>query len=119
MELADFVIVGATTGSVSAFVWAMFLTVVVAEASYRFLESPVRKGIVGTVVERSGVDHLLADRRGVMLVGVLVVFYVNVDQFSRFEGGGEAVFELETSGDSAVTEPVVDATEITDGSALR
>ncbi len=55
-----------------------------------------------TVVERPSVDHLLADRRGAMLVGALVVFYVNVDQFSRFEGGGEAVFELDTSGDSSV-----------------
>ena len=42
-----FVIVGATTGSVSKFLWAMALTVVVAEASYRYLETPVRKGAVG------------------------------------------------------------------------
>ena len=39
-----FVIVGATTGSVTAFLWAMFLTIIVAEASYRFLETPVRQG---------------------------------------------------------------------------
>ncbi len=111
-----FVIVGATTGSVSAFVWAMFLTVVVAEASYRFLESPVRKGIVARWwSDRASITYWPI-AGGVMLVGALVVFYVNVDQFSRFEGGGEAVFELETSGDSSVTEPVVDATEITDGS---
>ncbi len=39
-----FVIVGATTGSVSKFLWAMILTVVISEASYRYLETPVRKG---------------------------------------------------------------------------
>ena len=113
-----FVIVGATTGSVSKFLWAMFLTVVIAEASYRFLESPVRKGIVGRWwSDRASITYWPI-AGGAVLVGALVVFYVNVDQFSRFEGGGDAVFELDPSGDSAVTEPVVDATEITVGSVV-
>ena len=42
-----FVIVGATEGSVPNFVWAMVLTVAVSEASYRYLETPVRTGAVG------------------------------------------------------------------------
>ncbi|RLE20482.1 MAG: hypothetical protein DRJ50_10660, partial [Actinobacteria bacterium] len=42
-----FVIVGATDGSVGAFLIAMLITVVVAEASYRWLETPVRRGVVG------------------------------------------------------------------------
>ncbi len=99
-----FVIVGATTGSVSAFLWAMFLTVIVAEVSYRFLESPVRKGIVGRWwSDRASITYWPI-AGGAVLVGALVVFYVNVDQFSRFEGGNEAVFELDTSGDPAVSQ---------------
>ncbi len=43
-----FVYVGATDGSVGKFFWAMVLTVVIAEASYRYLETPVRRGIIGT-----------------------------------------------------------------------
>jgi peptidoglycan/LPS O-acetylase OafA/YrhL len=114
-----FVIVGATTGSVAAFTWAMLLTVVVAELSYRYLESPVRKGIVGTWwSDRASITYWPI-AGGVMLVGALVLFYVNVDQFSRFEGGEEAVFELDAAPvDSAATAPVdvADPTEVTDGS---
>ena len=112
-----FVIVGATTGSVSSFLWAMFLTIIVAEASYRFLESPVRKGIVGRWwSDRASITYWPI-AGGAMLVGALVLFYVNVDQFSRFEGGNEAVFELDTSAvDSAVSRPEVDPAEVTDGS---
>ncbi len=114
-----FVIVGATTGSVSAFSWAMFLTVVVAELSYRYLESPVRKGIVGRWwSDRASITYWPI-AGGVMLVGTLVLFYVDVDQFSRFEGGEEAVFELDAAPvDPAADAPVevADPTEVTDGS---
>ena len=110
-----FVIVGATAGSVSAFVWAMLLTVIVAEASYRFLESPVRKGIVGRWwSDRASITYWPI-AGGAMLVGALVLFYVNVDQFSRFEGGGEAVFELDAAPVDS-SQPVVESSEITDGS---
>ncbi len=92
-----FVIVGATTGSVSAFLWAMVLTVIVAELSYRYLESPVRKGIVGRWwSDRASITYWPI-AGGAMLVGALVVFYVNVGQFNRFEGGDEAVFELDAA----------------------
>jgi len=98
-----FVIVGATTGSVSKFVWAMVLTVVIAEASYRYLETPVRKGAIGRWwTDRATITYWpLAG--GAALVGVLLVFYVSVDQFNRFEGGDDAVFELDAS---AVGAPV-------------
>ena len=112
-----FVIVGATTGSVSAFVWAMFLTVVVAETSYRFLETPVRKGAIARWwSDRASITYWPI-AGGAVLVGALVLFYVDVDQFSRFEGGGEAVFELDASPVGA-GKPVgvVDSIEVTDGS---
>ena len=112
-----FVIVGATTGSVSAFVWAMFLTVIVAETSYRFLETPVRKGAIARWwSDRASITYWPI-AGGAVLVGALVLFYVDVDQFSRFEGGGEAVFELDASPVGAGQRVgVVDSIEVTDGS---
>ena len=89
-----FVIVGATTGSVSKFLWAMVLTVVVAEASYRYLETPVRKGAFGRWWNDRATITYWPLAGGAMLVGALAIFYVSVDQFNRFEGGDDAVFEL-------------------------
>jgi peptidoglycan/LPS O-acetylase OafA/YrhL len=100
-----FVIVGATEGSVGAFVWAMVLTVVISEASYRFLETPIRLGIIGRWwSDRASITYWpLAG--GAVLVGAVALFYVNVDQFNRFEGGDDAVFELDADA-AASTDPV-------------
>jgi peptidoglycan/LPS O-acetylase OafA/YrhL len=103
------VIVGATTGSVSRFVWAMALTVVIAEASYRYLETPVRRGAIGRWWQHRSTVVYWPAAGGVALVGVLVVFYANVEQFNRFEGGDDAVFDLEV----AVDDP---AASLADGS---
>ncbi len=92
-----FVIVGATQGSVGSFVWAMLLTVIVAEASYRYLETPVRKGVIARWWNDRATITYWPIAGGAMLGGALLLFYVNVDQFNRFEGGGEAVFELDTA----------------------
>ena len=97
-----FVYVGATNGSVGKFLWAMLLTVVIAEASYRYLETPVRRGIIGTWWrDRSTVTYWPLGA-GTFLVGALVLFYVSVDQFNRFEGGDDAVFDLDAA---AVDDP--------------
>jgi peptidoglycan/LPS O-acetylase OafA/YrhL len=90
-----FVIVGATEGSVGAFVWAMVLTVVVAEASYRFLETPVRTGIIARWWNDRAPITYWPIAGGALLVGAVALFYVNVEQFNRFEGGEDAVFELD------------------------
>jgi len=92
-----FVIVGATTGSVGKFVWAMVLTVVIAELSYRYLETPVRRGAIGRWwTDRAPVTNWpLAG--GAALLGALLLFYVSVDQFNRFEGGADAVFDLDAT----------------------
>jgi len=89
-----FVYVGATDGSVGKFVWAMLLTVVIAEASYRYLETPVRRGIIGTWWRDRSTITYWPIGAGAFLVGALALFYVSVDQFNRFEGGEDAVFEL-------------------------
>ena len=92
-----FVIVGATTGSVGKFMWAMVLTVVIAEASYRFLETPVRRGAIGRWWgERAPITYWPV-AGGAALVGVLLLFYANVEQFNRFEGGDDAVFDVEAA----------------------
>ena len=97
-----FVIVGATEGSVGAFLWAMVLTIVVAEASYRFLETPIRLGIIGRWWNDRATITYWPLAGGALLVGAVALFYVNVDQFNRFEGGDDAVFELDAAaGDVA------------------
>jgi peptidoglycan/LPS O-acetylase OafA/YrhL len=101
-----FVIVGATTGSVAKFLWAMVLTVVVAEASYRYLESPVRRGAIGRWWgDRTPITYWPM-AGGAALVGVLLLFYANVGEFNRFEGGDDAVFDLDArAGDGPVMLP--------------
>ena len=95
-----FVIVGATTGSVWRFAWAMLLTVVIAEASYRYLETPVRKGAIGRWWNDRATITYWPVAGGAALVGALLLFYVSVDQFNRFEGGDDAVFDLNAAADS-------------------
>jgi peptidoglycan/LPS O-acetylase OafA/YrhL len=112
-----FVIVGATAGSVTAFLWAMCLTIVVAEASYRFLEGPVRAGVIGRWWNDRATITYWPIAGGAMLVGAVMVFYVSVDQFNRFEGGDDAVFELATGADSVSAEDVADPIPV-DGSAV-
>ena len=114
-----FVIVGATSGSVWKFMWAMVLTVVIAEASYRYLETPVRKGAIGRWWNDRATVTYWPLAGGAALVGVLLVFYASVDQFNRFEGGDDAmfVFDAAATGVPAATaavvppvDPAVDAT---------
>ncbi|HSL73113.1 MAG TPA: acyltransferase family protein [Ilumatobacteraceae bacterium] len=90
------VIVGATEGSVGAFVWAMALTVVVSEISYRFLETPVRTGVLGRWWNDRAPITYWPIAGGALLVAALAIFFVNVEEFNRFEGGDAAAFELDT-----------------------
>jgi peptidoglycan/LPS O-acetylase OafA/YrhL len=89
-----FVIVEATHGDVGRFVLAMAVTVVVAELSYRYIETPVRQGALGRWWrDRAPVTYApLAG--GALLLGCLVAFYASVGRFDRFAGGEEATFQL-------------------------
>jgi peptidoglycan/LPS O-acetylase OafA/YrhL len=93
-----FVIAGALDGSVVPFVGAMALSIVVAEISYRFIETPIRHGLLGRlwVGRREMVLRPMA-LGSVVLIG-LGVFYVSVDQFNPFVGGEEAVFDASSLG---------------------
>ena len=93
-----FVIAGALDGSVVPFIGAMVVSTVIAEISYRFVETPIRRGLLG---------RLWVDRRELVLrpmalgsVGLigLGAFYVSVDQFNPFVGGDDAVFDAGSLG---------------------
>jgi len=105
-----FVIVGATDGAVGSFVIAMLITVLVAEVSYRWLETPVRRGVVGRWWNDRATITYAPIGGGALLVGCLALFYVNVGQFSFFEGGDEAVFELAEPVASSLSNPVAATT---------
>ena len=126
-----FVYVGATDGSVWRFLWAMVLTIVIAEASYRYLETPVRKGAIGRWWNDRASITYWPIAGGALLVGTLSLFYVSVDQFNPFEGGDDAVFELDaslvaeppgapdTSATSVPTEPTTPGTAVAPAASAR
>ena len=89
-----FVIVGATDGSIWRFVAAMLVTVVVTEASYRFVETPVRQGALGRWWRDRAPITLAPVAGAAVLVVALVAFYGSADRFDRFEGGETADFDL-------------------------
>ena len=98
-------IVGAYEGSVAKFVTAMAITAVVAEVSYRFLETPIRQGKLGAwlaqlpsaervrVLSASGVGALV-------LLGSLGIFYrgqaATYDE--AVDAGGEVDFDPAAAG---------------------
>jgi peptidoglycan/LPS O-acetylase OafA/YrhL len=89
-----FVIVEATHGDVGRFVLAMAVTVVVAELSYRYIETPVRQGAIGRWWgDRAPITYVPLVG-GALLLACLIGFYATVARFDRFEGGDEATFQL-------------------------
>lgn len=115
-----FVIVGALDGSVFKFVGAMLVSILVAEASYQFVETPIREGLLGRLWV--GQRELLLRP---MVVGLVVliglgIFYVNVDQFNPFEGGEDAVFDansLDLGAADSTDDLAVDGAAV-DGAAV-
>ena len=102
-----FVIVGALDGSALKFVGAMLVSILVAEVSYQFVETPIREGLLGRLW--AGQRELVLRPMAVGLVVLigLGVFYVNVDQFNPFEGGEDAVFDA-SSLDIGTADTAVD-----------
>jgi peptidoglycan/LPS O-acetylase OafA/YrhL len=108
-----FVIVGALDGSVLKFVGAMLVSILVAEASYQLVETPIREGLLGRLWagQRELVLRPMA-LGSVVLIG-LGIFYVNVDQFNPFEGGEDAVFDA-SSLDIGAADGNTDAADVVD-----
>lgn len=101
-----FVLMGAPHGSVVRVLGAALTTVVLAELSYRYVETPVRRGALGrwwqTQPASSRLTPILG--MGAIVVG-LTGYYANVEPFDRAAGGADVTF-AETA---AVAPTVVDA----------
>ena len=94
------------SGSVAKFVVAMAVTVAVSEACYRYVETPVRKGVLGSWLRqqreaigaerarRARITTLSSASAAIVLVALLV-FYVGVKHFDAAVGGGDAAFQLD------------------------
>lgn len=94
------IIVGATNGSVVRFMTAMAITGVVSEASYRWIEVPLRRAHWAWPRTRLSTPRLTAGAFSIAGVVVLTAFYVRVDTFDRFRGNDVATFD-EAAADSA------------------
>lgn len=119
------VFVGATTGSPPRFVAAMAITAAVSEFCYRFLEQPIRRGVIG----RWWRDRQRADWRTiagcaavstVALLVPLVVKYVSVQPVDRYADTSGVTASLDREAllgvDATVSaEPAAGATPATGG----
>ncbi len=88
-----FVLLGATHGAVGRFVVALGLTVVVAELSYRYVETPVRNGDFVRWWRHAGEARARPVLAAAATVVVLAGCYVAVDPYDRAAGGDAATFE--------------------------
>lgn len=110
-----FVIASATDGSWLRVVAASLVTVVIAEVSYRVIETPVRRGALG----RWWWAHRDRSVRWAPVVGagmtvvVLAVAVASVDEFDIAVGGEEVEFSLDAAdllGESSTTLAVTTTT---------
>ena len=114
-----FVVLGATQGSWGRFIIASLAAVGVSELSYRWIETPVRKGVLSSwwkTTERQR-RQLIAATVGVALF-VLGAFYVTVENYDVAVGGEAVTFSLGTEtiegGVVATTTPsVTESTSVT------
>ena len=113
-----FVIFDATDGSVSRFVLAMTVTVFVTEASYRWLETPVREGAIGSwwSSRTPNANFYAPVAGGALVLGCLAVFYVSVEPFDPFKGGGDTAVEL-ADGDASSAPSTIDPGAAATGAA--
>jgi peptidoglycan/LPS O-acetylase OafA/YrhL len=93
------VICGAYVGSWTRFIAAMSVTIVVSEFSYKYIETPIRKGGLRNWFDRPRDNQwssrtIAACAAAVVVVGSLTVFYAGVDQFDRAAGGPDVAIDL-------------------------
>jgi len=103
------VICGAYVGSWSRFIAAMAITAVVAEFSYIYIETPIRKGALGKwFAQHRGHEWttrtLSIAVAAVVLIGSLGLFYSRVQRFDRAAGGPDVAIDLARL-QSAITQP--------------
>jgi len=107
------------------FVVAIGVTAALSEASFRYVETPVRKGVLGKWLHEQrqaiGQDRIRRVRitsgavagAAAVLIG-LIAFYVRLDPFDPARGGQEAAFNIDpTAADpAAAAAPGVTATNV-------
>lgn len=90
-----FVFAGATDGSYGRFLWALGVSVLVSEASYRFIETPVRKygwrAWWDSIRPVSPTGLVPAAAVAVVAVG-LTVFYMSLEPVDVAAGGADVEF---------------------------
>jgi peptidoglycan/LPS O-acetylase OafA/YrhL len=107
------VVAKAYTGSWPRFIGAMLVTAMVAELSYRYVETPVRHGAIGRWLkaDRSIDWRRTAGCASVAVIALLVplgAFYKSVDHFDPAAGGDDVAFDL----DLATTPTLAGQTQI-------
>ena len=109
----------AYTGSWSRFGVAMGITVVASELSYRFVETPIRRGVLGRwfTTRRlgpSGHWHVITTSGAITVIALLAplaVFFSRVEHVDPAAGGAEAVFVLPAAGGVAAGDVAGASTE--------
>lgn len=105
------------SGSWPKFILAMGVTVVVSEASYRYIETPIRKGAIGHWLRtsRNAIGAERARRSRFSAIGgaaaltvavVLLAAYASVDHFDPAKGGDDVEFVSPGVGESSSTSPL-------------
>jgi hypothetical protein len=93
------VLCGAYDGTWTRFIWAMSLTVVVSEFSYKYVETPIRKGgLRRWFQQQRDIDWSTRTIAGgvavAALVSSLLVFFSSVQPFDRAAGGANVSIDL-------------------------
>ncbi|MEO6124334.1 MAG: acyltransferase family protein [Ilumatobacteraceae bacterium] len=103
------------SGSWPRFLAGMAVTVAISEASYRYIETPIRKGVIGSWLRTTrnaiGAEHERRSRlttivgiSALSVVVVLVAAYASVDHFDQAKGGQDVEFVAPgTIGNSSAT----------------
>jgi peptidoglycan/LPS O-acetylase OafA/YrhL len=89
----------AYSGELGRFVLAMTVTAALSELSYRFVETPIRRGALGRwfAAMRSREWQITTFAGGVTVVSLvvpLVLFFSTVDHVDPAEGGADVAFQL-------------------------
>lgn len=121
-----FVVLDATHGSWPRFLVATVIWLAIAEASYRFVEEPVRKGALTRWWQSQRSFPIAPVGAACVVLVALGGFYWQVDEFDVAAGGDDATFVLSTdagpggttgSPDTAAADPGASATPV-DGSQV-
>jgi peptidoglycan/LPS O-acetylase OafA/YrhL len=102
-----FVLVGATHGAVGRFTIGLALAAVATELSYRYVETPVRRGALGRWWRRGAPARDRALLAAGAVIVLLVAGYAAVRPFDRAAGGAAVTFTAPTPVTTAAPNPIV------------